>query len=179
MSTTRRRSHPLKFKIDDLGFRIAKNKKEKMTNHNSHFKMKSNKEIVSEFINATNQKEWDRVLSLVHSDFIRHSSSEPKEIKTNIGLVNFHKAEIETFPDLQEKIIFAVQEGDLVAARINFSGTQLGQLINFPPTGKKLIADFNCFFRVTEERIKESWVEYDNLNGLIQLGHYKLNEENN
>lgn len=26
MSTTRRRSHPLKFKIDDLGFRIAKNK---------------------------------------------------------------------------------------------------------------------------------------------------------
>ena len=25
MSTTRRRSHPLKFKIDDLGFRIAKN----------------------------------------------------------------------------------------------------------------------------------------------------------
>ncbi|MDY0143749.1 MAG: SUMF1/EgtB/PvdO family nonheme iron enzyme [Bacteroidales bacterium] len=26
MATTRRRSHPLKFKIDDLGFRIAKNK---------------------------------------------------------------------------------------------------------------------------------------------------------
>ncbi len=27
MATTRRRSHPLKFKIDDLGFRIAKNRK--------------------------------------------------------------------------------------------------------------------------------------------------------
>lgn len=27
MATTRRRSHPLKFKIDDLGFRIARNKK--------------------------------------------------------------------------------------------------------------------------------------------------------
>jgi formylglycine-generating enzyme required for sulfatase activity len=26
MATTRRRSHPLKFKIDDLGFRVAKNK---------------------------------------------------------------------------------------------------------------------------------------------------------
>jgi len=32
MATTRRRSHPLKFKIDDLGFRIAKNQKEKTTN---------------------------------------------------------------------------------------------------------------------------------------------------
>jgi formylglycine-generating enzyme required for sulfatase activity len=28
MATTRRRSHPLKFKIDDLGFRVAKNKSE-------------------------------------------------------------------------------------------------------------------------------------------------------
>jgi len=29
MATTRRRSHPLKFKIDDLGFRIARNSKDK------------------------------------------------------------------------------------------------------------------------------------------------------
>lgn len=32
MATTRRRSHPLKFKIDDLGFRIARNHKGKTTN---------------------------------------------------------------------------------------------------------------------------------------------------
>ncbi|HAO06559.1 MAG TPA: ester cyclase [Chryseobacterium sp.] len=140
--------------------------------------MKSNKEIVAEFINATNQKDWDRVLTLVHNDFIRHSSSEPKEIKTNDGLVKFHQTELDTFPDLQETIIFAIEEGDLVGARINFSGTQLGKLIDFAPTGKKLTADFNCFFRVTEGRIKESWVEYDNLNGLIQLGHYKLDDDN-
>ena len=40
--------------------------------------MKSNKEIVSDFINATNQKDWDKVLTLVHNDLVRHSSSEPK-----------------------------------------------------------------------------------------------------
>ncbi len=139
--------------------------------------MKSNKEIVAEFIKATNQKDWDSVLTLVHNDFIRHSSSEPKEIKTNIGLGKFHQTELETFPDLEETIIFAIQEGDLVAARINFSGTQLGPLINFAPTGKKLTAAFNCFFRLTEGKIIESWVEYDNLNGLIQLGHYKITEQ--
>lgn len=139
--------------------------------------MKKNREIVAEFIEATNQKDWDKAISLVHQDFIRHSSSEPKEIKTNIGLINFHKAELETFPDLQEAIIFSIEEGNLVAARINFSGTQLGKLAHFEPTGKKLIAEFNCFFSVTEGKIKESWVEYDNLNGLIQLGHFRLNEE--
>jgi steroid delta-isomerase-like uncharacterized protein len=139
--------------------------------------MKSNKEIVLEFIDATNKKDWSKVLTLVHNDFVRNSSSEPKKIKTNNGLIKFHQAELETFPDLQETVIFAIEEGDLVAARINFSGTQLGQLVNFPPTGKKLTADFNCFFRVTEGKINETWVEYDNLNGLIQLGHYKVESD--
>ena len=133
--------------------------------------MRSNKETVLEFVNAINQKEWDKVLTLIHNDFVRHSSSEPKEIKTNVELVKFHQGELEIFPDLKETVIFAIEEGDLVAARINFSGTQLGKLINFPPTGKKLTADFNCFFRVTDGKVKETWVEYDNLNGLIQLGH--------
>lgn len=32
MATTRRRSHPIKFKIDDLGFRIARNQIDKTTN---------------------------------------------------------------------------------------------------------------------------------------------------
>lgn len=32
MATTRRRSHPVKFRIDDLGFRIARNNTDKITN---------------------------------------------------------------------------------------------------------------------------------------------------
>jgi steroid delta-isomerase-like uncharacterized protein len=136
--------------------------------------MQNNKEILLEFISATNQKDWDKVLTLVHDDFVRHSSSEPKEVKTNVGLVKFHQAELETFPDLKETVIFAIEEAEMLAARINFSGTQLGQLLNFPPTGKKLNADFNCFFRIRDGKIKESWVEYDNLNGLIQLGHFNI-----
>jgi len=136
--------------------------------------MNNNKAVVAQFIEATNQRDWDRVMSLVHVDFKRHSSSEPKLIETNIGLIDFHKAELGTFPDLREKIIFMVEQGEMVAARINFSGTQLGELGPFAPSGRQLVADFNCFFRVTGGRIKESWVEYDNLNGLIQLGHYKM-----
>lgn len=118
--------------------------------------MKTNKDIVTEFIKATNEKDWNKVSNLVHSDFVRHSSSLPNEIKTNIALVTFHKAELDTFPDLSEKIIFVIEEGELVAARIHFSGTQLGQLGWFPSTGKKLEADFNCFFRVIGGKIKET-----------------------
>lgn len=138
--------------------------------------MKTNKDLVLAFINATNLKDWDKVLYLVHQDFVRHSSSTPKEIKSNFGIVNFHKQELETFPDIHESILFMIEEKDMVAARIRFSGTQLGNLGPYPPTGKRLTADYNCFFRIEEGKIGESWVEYDNLNGLIQLGHYKLSE---
>ncbi|HMR81502.1 MAG TPA: ester cyclase [Niabella sp.] len=135
--------------------------------------MKTNKEIISEFIEATNSKNWERVLELTHLDFIRHSSSFPYEIISNAALIDFHKQELETFPDMRENILLIIEEEELVAARIHFSGTQYGKLGDYPPTGKKLDACFNCFFRVVNGLIKETWVEYDNLNGLIQLGHYK------
>ena len=138
--------------------------------------MKSKVEIIRDFLDATNRKDWSKVKDLISEDFIRHSSSEPKEIKSSEGLINFHKGELEAFPDINETLIFAIEENDMVAARINFSGTQLGPLGKFPPSGKRLNADYNCFFRIAGGKIKESWVEYDNLNGLIQLGHFKMTE---
>ena len=40
MATTRRRSHPLKFKIDDLGFRIARNQTDKNNDRQQEFYQK-------------------------------------------------------------------------------------------------------------------------------------------
>jgi predicted ester cyclase len=79
-----------------------------------------------------------------------------------------------TFPDGKETILFLVEEDDFVAARLNFQGTQTGPVGPFPATGKKLNADFTCIFKVINGKITESWVEYDNLDVLIQLGHYRL-----
>jgi predicted ester cyclase len=67
---------------------------------------------------------------------------------------------------------FLVGEGDLVAARLNFRGTQTGASGPYPPSGRLLDADFLAVFRVEAGRITETWVEFDNLNALVQLGHY-------
>lgn len=135
---------------------------------------KSNKQIVTEFIQATNNRDWDKFEDLVSVDFVRHSSSDSVIIDSREKLKEFHQRELLTFPDIKETILLLIQEGDYVAARLNFQGTQAGPMGPFPATGNKLNADFNCIFKLTEGKISESWVEYDNLNGLIQLGHYKL-----
>lgn len=135
---------------------------------------KSNKQIVTEFIQATNNRDWNKFEDLVSVDFVRHSSSDSVIIDSREKLKEFHQRELLTFPDIKETILLLIQEGDYVAARLNFQGTQAGAMGPFPATGNKLNADFNCIFKLTEGKISESWVEYDNLNGLIQLGHYKL-----
>jgi ketosteroid isomerase-like protein len=43
----------------------------------------------------------------------------------------------------------------------------------FPPSGKTLSADFISICRIADGRIAEASVEWDALNGLIQLGHLK------
>lgn len=126
---------------------------------------------------ATNDRNWNKFEVLVAENFTRHSSSGNLRINSRQKLKAFHVQELETFPDIRETIIMLLGEGELVAARINFKGTQLGPMGPFPPSGRVLDADFNCIFRVVEGRLQESWVEYDNLEGLLQLGHYKLPQE--
>lgn len=135
--------------------------------------MTSNIDIVRDFINATNNRDWPTAKSLLNPEVIRHSSSEPKEIRTSDALIEFHKQELNSFPDLQETILMIIAEGDIVAARLNFVGTQMGPMGKYPATGRTLDANFNCFFKVLDGVITDTWVEYDNLNGLIQLGHYE------
>jgi predicted ester cyclase len=79
--------------------------------------------------------------------------------------------EFRTFPDAHETINFLVAEGDKVAAHSHCHATQRGPMGSFPASGRVLSADFISIYRVADDRIAEAWVEWDCLNGLIQLGH--------
>ncbi len=63
-----------------------------------------------------------------------------------------------------------VAEGDLVAVRATYSGTQEGPLGELPATGRTVRAPFLGLFRIESGRIAELWVEWDNLAMLTQLG---------
>jgi hypothetical protein len=52
-----------------------------------------------------------------------------------------------------------------------YSGTQQGQMGPFPPTGREISSDFAGYFRLSDGKIAEIWVIWDNLTILTQLGH--------
>lgn len=133
----------------------------------------ANKTVVTSFIDAINRKAWSELDALVASDVRRHSQVAGAPSVTSLDeLKAFLRGEADTFPDAHERVHFLIAEDDKVAALLEFTGTQRGALGPFPPCGGHLRADFMCIFRIEGSRIAEVWAAWDNLDALVQLGHY-------
>ena len=132
-----------------------------------------NKAVVRAFVEAINAQDWCRLDELVAPHFVRHShaAGEPG-VRSRDELKAFLSGEFATFPDAHESLEDLLAEGDRVAARHHFRGTQRGPLGPYPPTGRTMEADYIAIYRVEEGRIAEAWAEWDNLAGLTQLGHF-------
>lgn len=132
----------------------------------------TNKEIILAFVEAVNAQDWRRLDDLVVPDFVRHShAAGPPGVRSRDALVAFLRAEFATFPDAHEQIEDLVAEGDRVAARHHFRGTQRGSLGPYPPTGRVMESDYLAIYRLARGQIAEAWAEWDTTSGLVQLGH--------
>jgi steroid delta-isomerase-like uncharacterized protein len=131
-----------------------------------------NKKVIREFVEAVNRQDWSRFDELVAPGFVRHSSTfGQSQVTTRAQLREYLKAEFRTFPDAHESINFLVAEGDKVTVHSHCHATQQGPMGSFAASGKVLSADFISIYCIAQGRIIEAWVEWDSLNGLIQLGH--------
>lgn len=132
----------------------------------------SNKKLIESFVLAINTSDWDSLRRIVAPNFIRHSyaAGEPG-VGSCEDLIEFLQSEAQSFPDGREELLDLVAEENKVAARHRFSGTQTGFLGPFPPTSKKMLAEYLAIYRIEDGRIAEAWAEWDNQSGLTQLGH--------
>ncbi len=77
------------------------------------------------------------------------------------------------FPDRNEKIKFMVAEGDKVAFLTIGTGTNTGKIGELPPTGKSVTVQNLTVHRIDENNhIAETWILWDNVAFLSQLGLY-------
>ena len=70
------------------------------------------------------------------------------------------------------RIDIVVAEGDLVGIWGAYMGTQTGPMGNLPATGKEVNFDFGGVHRMEDGKIAETWVTWDNITFLNQLGFY-------
>ena len=75
------------------------------------------------------------------------------------------------FPDIRMTVEAVIADGDLVAARVLSTGTNLGRIEGGPPaTGRTFEARQTHWFRVTGGQLCEHWATRDDLTAMLQLG---------
>jgi predicted ester cyclase len=130
--------------------------------------------ILEAFVEAIDTQDWESLASIVAPGFVRHSySAGAPGVRSRDDFIEYLRGEFATIPDVRETIEDIVTDGDKVAVRHRFTGTQAGRLGPYPPTGRSMTAEYIAIYRLTGNVIVESWAEWDNLNGLVQLGHHQ------
>lgn len=77
---------------------------------------------------------------------------------------------LRAFPDLHITIEDLIEEGDKVVSRNTVTGTNLGEYMGRPPTGKTVTYNEIFVLRFVDGRIAETWGVVDVLSQLKQLG---------
>jgi len=74
------------------------------------------------------------------------------------------------YPDMRVNVEQIIAEGDFVATRGYWTGTNRGEFMGVPATNKKVRVDYIDFWRVQNGKCVEGWVQMDNAGLFQQLG---------
>jgi steroid delta-isomerase-like uncharacterized protein len=137
--------------------------------------LEANKALVREAFEILVAGEYGRADEFYVEDYVRHSqSSEVAEMRSLEEFVQFLEEDKATFPDATGTLDMLVAEGDLVAFWSRWEGTQNGPMGPFPPSGKRISLDMAGVHRIENGKIVETWIVWDNLTSLEQLGYFPL-----
>ena len=133
----------------------------------------ANRELVVDAFQALADGDLDALDQYIAADYVRHCQASPDvEVTSLEEFKAYLRRERESFPDPEMSVMYLVAEGDLVAFWATYGGVQDGPMGPFPATGKRMEVDFAGIHRIADGKIAETWVTWDNLSGLTQLGLY-------
>lgn len=133
-----------------------------------------NKALVENYWNAVyNEQNPDRVADFLSDDFTRNNLARPQDNEPgNEDDIARAATNIEDFPDIQISVDDTVAEGDMVAARLTWTGTQQDGIAQFnsEATGNEATFALMAFYRVECGQLAEQWIVLDYLSMVRQLG---------
>ena len=105
-------------------------------------------------------------------EYVDHASRGPEQgtVRGPEGIRDAVTLFRNAFPDLTYKVEELMAERDLVMARFSAEGTLRGTFLGVEPDGRKISYTGTDINRIANGRIIESWVNYDALGLLEQLG---------
>jgi steroid delta-isomerase-like uncharacterized protein len=131
----------------------------------------NNKALVRRYVeDAWNKHNPALVDEIYAADFVDRSPDILGIAHTRDGLKQFMGVYLRAFPDANITIEDQLVDGDRVVTRWTGRGTQTGEFMEMPPSGKKVAVPGVQIDRFSGGKIVEEWTLFDQLGMLQQLG---------
>ena len=116
-----------------------------------------------------NEGNLDRISDLCTEDVVDHEA--PPGMPGGIEGIRAYVQTFRTgFPDLRVDVENAIQEDDMVAARVRYTGTHEGDFMGIPPSHNRIDIECIDMVRLEGDKCAEHWGVTDNLTLMQQIG---------
>lgn len=130
-----------------------------------------NKATVRKFIKQVFEGgNLDLIEDLFAPDYVLHDPVLPEKVRGLEGIERYVSMYRAAYPDTSFTIEDQLAEGDEVVTRWTGRGAHRGELMGIPPTGKGVAVTGIEVDRISDGKMRESWVNYDALGMMQQLG---------
>jgi len=129
-----------------------------------------NRAVIHRFLEELfNGRDLDAIDRYIAEDYVDHVIP-PGIPPTRDGFKQFVGSFFTGLPDFHYTIDDVIATEDRVAVRLTAQGTQEGEFMGIPPTGKRATWSEIHIGRMQDGKIVEHWGQIDNIGMLQQLG---------
>lgn len=125
------------------------------------------RKMIEEVFNRGNMSLADEILA---PDFVEREELPPGMPPGREGVKLLTTMLRSAFPDFKATIDDIIAEGDKVVLRMTWSGTQKGEWMGVPPTGKSVSFGVIDIIRIAGGKFVEHWGQMDSMAMMQQLG---------
>jgi steroid delta-isomerase-like uncharacterized protein len=130
-----------------------------------------NKQLFRQFIEQVfNQGNVSVIDELLAPDFVEREELPPGLPRDREGVRQMTLMLRSAFPDFKATIEDMVAEGDKLVVRMTWSGTQNGEFMGMPPSGKRMSIGVIDIVRMSGGKFAEHWGLMDSSAMMQQLG---------
>jgi steroid delta-isomerase-like uncharacterized protein len=123
-------------------------------------------QYIKEFLQGGDESAADRYID---SKVLTHDGM-PGQAPGLEGVKQTFRSLRAAFPDMKVQVEDVIAEGDKVVGRFVVSGTNTGEFMGMPATGKAFTYDEIVIVRFKDGKIIEHWAEMDSMGMMQQLG---------
>jgi steroid delta-isomerase-like uncharacterized protein len=132
-----------------------------------------NEAIVRRTFDAFNSGDTSAADEMIAADAVAHDPAQPEEAHGPEGFTQTVELYRGAFSDLTFTIDEIFSDGELVCTRWSTAATHDGDLMGIPASGNAITGTGISIDRVADGKVAESWVQWDNLGLMQQVGAFE------